>query len=270
MNREQLRHWYNGYSWTGGSTRLYNPFSLLSALNSGEVQNYWIETGTPAFLAKFLVEKNFIEPEAEEISQVRLVSFDPLNLDPIGLLFQTGYLTVTGRDDLDPQIYFLDYPNSEVRQSLRTLLLRNVTTEDNFDTRARANRMTKALLADDVDKFFEHLNGLYAGVPYDLWNRDGEFVFHTVFYLALELVGVPVQVEVHTKLGRADAVVQLPDAIYVFEFKYDQSANSALKQIAKNGYLDTYADDARRKIAVGARFSSAKRRVADWPMEAGE
>ena len=45
---EDIRRWYNGYSWLG--EKVYNPFSILNYLRSGVFRNYWFETGTPAFL----------------------------------------------------------------------------------------------------------------------------------------------------------------------------------------------------------------------------
>ena len=263
---KQLQHWYNGYSWTG-NVRVYNPFSLMCALNSGNLHNFWIDSGTPNYLTELLREHDFVNLEFSEISQSRLTTFEPTDIDPVGLLFQTGYLTITGRDELDHQAYYLDYPNLEVRQSLQTLLLRSITSEDDFDTRARANRMTKALLANDLPQFFVHFNALLAGVPYDLWNRDGEFVFHAVFYLAFELIGVPIMVEVHTKHGRADAVVELPEAVYGFEFKADASVRSALEQIYQRSYLAPFRGSGRRLIAVGVKYDSSQREVVDWKAE---
>ncbi|MEN9425326.1 MAG: hypothetical protein RL122_2709, partial [Pseudomonadota bacterium] len=39
-----IREWYNGYSW-GQDVKLYNPFSLMSYLDTGQFNNYWFSTG---------------------------------------------------------------------------------------------------------------------------------------------------------------------------------------------------------------------------------
>lgn len=49
-----------------------------------------------------------------------------------------------------------------------------------------------------------------------------------------------IKVEEKSAIGRADAVLQLPNTIYVFELKYDGSAEDALKQIDDKGYLIPY------------------------------
>ena len=46
---ENVRLWYNGYSWDG-KNRLYNPFGILLFLAKKDFQGYWFETGTPTFL----------------------------------------------------------------------------------------------------------------------------------------------------------------------------------------------------------------------------
>ena len=48
----------------------------------------------------------------------------------MALLFQTGYLTITGEERLGAEaLYRLDYPNREVRQSLNRVLLRHLVQD---------------------------------------------------------------------------------------------------------------------------------------------
>ena len=54
-----------------------------------------------------------------------LSAFDVDDMATEALLFQTGYLTITGETDLaGSRFYQLGYPNREVRQSLNESLLR--------------------------------------------------------------------------------------------------------------------------------------------------
>ena len=46
----ELKKKYDGYHFSGRSPGVYNPFSLLSAMDSRELQSYWFDTGTPGFL----------------------------------------------------------------------------------------------------------------------------------------------------------------------------------------------------------------------------
>ena len=58
-----------------------------------------------------------------------LSAFDVDDMSTEALLFQTGYLTITGEADADGEtVYRLGYPNHEVRRSLNRSLLRELKT----------------------------------------------------------------------------------------------------------------------------------------------
>ena len=52
--------------------------------------------------------------------------------------------------------------------------------------------------------------------------------------------------------------------IYVIELKLDGTAEEALQQIKAKGYLQPYAADNRKKLAVGITFSSEKREASQY------
>ena len=112
---EKLRGWYNGYSWDG-RTRVYNPFSVLNFFSDGQFRNYWFETGTPTFLLKLLREQNLYKLDNLTVHERTFSSYDIEYLQAIPILLQTGYLTLKAK--LEHGLYTLDYPNSEVRESL--------------------------------------------------------------------------------------------------------------------------------------------------------
>ncbi len=62
-------------------------------------------------------------------------------------------------------------------------------------------------------------------------NNKEEKHNQTIFYLLFRLMGQYVDVEVNTAIGWADAVVKMQNAIYVFEFKVDDTPDDALVQI---------------------------------------
>ena len=63
--------------------------------------------------------------------------------------------------------------------------------------------------------------------------------------------------------------MKLPDAIYVFEFKYNKSAEEALAQIDERGYLVPFEHDGRRLFKVGVNFSEKTQTVEDWIVREG-
>ena len=265
FDRKQLRRWYNGYSWTGGVT-LYNPFSLLNFLADGTYRNYWFETGTPTFLVEAMRDRQLYPMGKVELSQQDLSAFDLANLRPYPLLFQTGYLTVV---EVKPALgyYRLDFPNLEVKQSLEEMLLYAYASDEPGNPRSRVFHIYQALQEKDLQTVVDSINSVLGNVPYDLWRRGDERTFHTLVHLLFSLLGVIVQSEVHTAAGRCDALVQLENYIYAFEFKVDAPAEAALRQIVQRGYLTPFADDPRERLAVGISFDRASRQVVDWVVD---
>ncbi|MDR1461960.1 MAG: AAA family ATPase, partial [Azoarcus sp.] len=60
LDREEIRHWYNGYNWRGNA--VYNPFDLLLLFDCREFRPFWFETGTPTFLVDMLTERQVYLP----------------------------------------------------------------------------------------------------------------------------------------------------------------------------------------------------------------
>jgi hypothetical protein len=56
-------------------------------------------------------------------------------------------------------------------------------------------------------------------------------------------------------------------AIYLFEFKLNGSAESALAQIKSNAYYEQYQHSGKRLYLVGANFSTRKRTISAWKSE---
>ena len=50
----ELTQFYDGYHFSKNSEDIFNPFSLVKALNARDIAPYWFGSGTPAFLLKLL------------------------------------------------------------------------------------------------------------------------------------------------------------------------------------------------------------------------
>ena len=119
------------------------------------------------------------------------------------------------------------------------------------------------LLKGDVDGCLERTRSFFASIPNDLENKT-EKHYQTIFYLLFRLMGQYVDVGVKSAIGRADAVVKLQDAIYVFEFKFDGTPEEALAQIDSKQYAVPYQADGRKVVKVGVNFNSATRTIGEW------
>ena len=56
LDRNEIRDWYNGYSWLGDE-KVYNPFDILLLFDKRKFGAYWFETGKPAFLVETLFQR---------------------------------------------------------------------------------------------------------------------------------------------------------------------------------------------------------------------
>ena len=72
------------------------------------------------------------------------------------------------------------------------------------------------------------------------------------------------QAEVHSAKGRADAIVQTSDYVYIFEFKLNGTAEEALQQINDKDYAEPFKSDKRQIVKVGVEFSAETRNVKRW------
>ena len=257
----QIKQWYNGYSWDA-EHYVYNPFSILSFFDKQRFENFWFETGTPTFLVKLLNRQQQYNLENIQVDEAVFSSFELDRIDPNVLLFQTGYITIASARN--KPTYTLSYPNKEVRDSLLRYLLAEYTQSYASEVPVRTQQMKQALEQGDINGFAEALNGLFASIPYQIFIADKEAYYHSVTFLALSLMGTFVQVEVSQAKGRPDAVVYMPDTIYVLEFKLNQSAEAALEQIKQQGYAVPYLKQGKVVKAVGLNFNAEQKAVDQW------
>ena len=57
--------------------------------------------------------------------------------------------------------------------------------------------------------------------------------------------------------------------VFVFELKYDGSAEEAIKQIDEKGYLIPYSADGKRLFKIGVNYDSNQRTISDWKIKEG-
>ncbi|MCD6561577.1 MAG: AAA family ATPase [Deltaproteobacteria bacterium] len=128
----EIKEWYNGYNFLGEP--VYNPFDVLLYLKSGKFRNYWFETGSPSFLIKLIQDRKYYVPVLESFHTGDEIpgSFEIDNLSLETILFQTGYITIKSRSELDSEyVYTLSYPNLEVKKSLNRSLKPTISGKRN-------------------------------------------------------------------------------------------------------------------------------------------
>lgn len=265
---EELRVWYNGYKFHQDAPTVYNPVSLMKCFMNEEFKNYWFETGTPTFLLDLLKGKP-VDLDNLEVDENAFSTYDPIDLHPLPLLVQTGYLTIKDAEMMgDVRYYKLGYPNLEISQSFSYWLVRSMASVPDPELSGALRYMVKALQAGDVDTMLEHLKTFFHSVQYDLIKKkETEKYYQTIFFTVFKLVGAMIDAEVKTSRGRIDAVIKTADCIYIFEFKLHGSAEDALQQIHDKQYAAPYRDDPRKKLLVGVEFSETERNLGAWLIE---
>ena len=264
---EDLTNYYDGYHFSNKSEDIFNPFSLVKALNGQKIAPYWFGSGTPTFLLKQLDRFN-VNLASLEGQDVVLSSFDlsPEEMtDALPLLYQSGYLTIKKFDPMFSE-YTLGIPNKEVRDGLLNSLIPHYVNPRRSDNDAFLLGFCKAVYRNDIEAALEHMQAYMAKIPYDLENHT-EKHYQTIFYLMFSFINIYIRTEVKSAVGRADAVMHMPDTIYVFELKVDKSADEALRQIDEKGYMIPYAAEGKRLVKIGISFDSSQRTIADWKIK---
>ena len=263
----KMKKRYDGYHFARKSEDMYNPFSVLNTFSQRYFNYYWFQTGTPTFLVKMLRDMDFDIPKLEndvKIPAQAIMDYRVENRNPVPVLYQSGYLTIKGYDALLGE-YTLGFPNEEVKYGFYTELLMGYMQGKDVQTEFSATNFIRDLWAHNIEGFMTRLKAFFAGVPYELHNK-GERYFQTVFYILFKLMGQFIEVEHRSAAGRADAVITIKDAVYVFEFKMSENATAedALQQIDDKGYLIPFTASGKQLVKVGVEFSTDERGVKRW------
>jgi hypothetical protein len=261
LNRKKLldgiRKRYNGYSWDG-KTSVYNPFSTLLFFKSEKFQNYWFNTGTPTFLIDLLQKRSDVESFLQPIFTQDSVfsSYDPMRLETIPLLFQTGYLTIKEiKTKRNEQIYRLEPPNLEVRKAFIDHLFKSYAEVPMEDMVRLQDSMRRQIKTCDSEGLERNLKSMIARVPYQLHVGDEKY-YHSLLLVWLNFLGFKVQSEISTNIGRIDAIWKLSNMTVIIEAKYsakksiDQLLNEASKQIHDRKYYEAYLTETKNKIVL--------------------
>ncbi len=261
----EIKRWYNGYSWNGVDS-VYNPYSILNFLYSGEFLNHWFSTGTPTMVVKLLNKRYLQDFKDVPLDIFELERYDITQIDKhlVSLLFQTGYLTITKK--VDAETFLLNYPNKEVRDSFNYFRVAEYIEGNESLAKLKYNLKT-SLFEGNMDSFVENLTILFAQIPYQIVIPNREAYYHLIIYLTLKILGLEIIAEDNTNKGRIDAVIFVPDYIYIIEFKFSSSTKQALLQIKDKKYYEKYLADHRQIYLVGMNFDYENRTVVECVME---
>lgn len=269
MSKEEcyvkLKSMYDGYHFCEDSIGIYNPFSLLNTFQNKKFREYWFETGTPGFLVEVMRKTSFdvTTLENQTVDSTLMSNADAIFENPVPYLFQSGYLTITGYNDMF-RLYQLGFPNQEVKNGFLNCLLKYyVPMSPDMSGTTLIYQLWHSITEGNPKSFMQILSSLFANTSYQI-QGETEKDFQYAMYIISALLGEYVQVERTTSNGRIDLFIQTKEFIYIFELKVNADADVALRQIDEKGYARPFEGDSRKLFKIGVNFSTATRRIEDW------
>lgn len=260
----QLKRMYDGYLFAVNGSRLYNPFSVLNSLADERLSYFWYQTGTPTFLVKRIRDARISLPSLNNCraTEDQLLSVGIHDPNPIPLLFQTGYLTI--KDSVGP-VYFLHFPNKEVEIGFsRSLLPLYLPEAADLNGEFSMFDFMQDMVEGRPENFMTRMDAMIKSVPYE---KQDESLYQNAVYLLFTLIGADARLEEHSNIGRPDLTIRTKDFVYVFEFKYNRSAEEAIRQIHERDYAGRFAAGERTVYLIGANFSKEKHGLEQWIIE---
>lgn len=241
--------------------------SLKAFYSVLKTQDRYIEfallTGVTKFskVSVFSDLNNLNDITKEQVTADVLNSIDSTSLNPVPIIYQSGYLTITGYNERFKR-YRLGFPNKEVEEGLLNFLLPSYTpveAKSEFDIIEFVNDVETG----NPQQFMERLRTLFADTYYKIVG-NAELYFQNVLYLIFKIMGFYIQVERPTANGRMEAIIQTDDYVYIIECKLDKTADEALRQIEDNAYARPFAMDRRKLFKIGVNFSTKTRGIESY------
>ncbi len=265
----QLKANYDGYHFSAENmVDVFNPFSLINALDNCDLKNYWAASGATSLLPKFI---NDLEIHLKDFENCPIDS-DTLETSDVAdggaelFLYQAGYLTIKGHED---GVYLLGIPNYEVRKALYKIVLPALTQKSKAQVISTQNLLLLALQLGNLPEAKKCLKALIADVPYSnkkLASMDMEERYRLIMSTIFNAIGCRVEVEKMIATGRIDMVVGVTRYIYVLELKLSNNGGlaAAEAQIKSHDYAEPFKADKRKVIALAVELDEQGKGLIDW------
>ncbi len=225
-------------------------------------------------MIKTLIDKKFYIPYLEELpATIRLISnFDVDRVEPINLLFQSGYLTIKNCEDSEEGvIFYLTYPNKEVKIALNDYLLAYLTNLDEEIEFKKIN-LHKELAKGNIESLDTIIKSIFSSIPYswytnnDIANYEGYYA--SIVYSFFASSGFNLIAEDFTNKGRIDLNIIYKDKVIILEFKVvDTPENNALSQIKEKRYYEKYIGKYKEIYLMGIEFGKKERNIVSFEWE---
>ena len=263
MDFEKAKEWYDGYS-VGRIGSIYNPYSLMQAMDAGEYGSYWKNTSAADSLETY-INMNY-KGLREDI--IRLIAGEELEVITDG--FANDFESFTNKDDVLTLMIHLGYlaynkangcvriPNIEVKKEFDNLL-RKAGTNKLAALIERSNRLFKDTIAGNADTVAMAIEEIRESEYAPRYYNDEQALRYVIKFAYIVCVDQYLKVEeIPTGKGIAD-VVYIPkrntnDPALVIELKWNKTAGAAITQIKDKNYPAVLKDYSGEVIMVGINY----------------
>lgn len=263
----EFKEWYDGYHFPGCAD-IYNPYSVMSAIQKKKCRSYWKKTSASESLFSYI---NMDFDGLQEII-TRLISGEEIEVDVDD--FENDFETFKDKDDVLTLLVHLGYltyhedeetvriPNQEIRSEYHKFLKSNKVNNEWVKLLAAS----KQLLDDTLDgktetvidtiKAIRHTN--YAPTFYS----NEQALRYVIKFAYIYALGQYMKVEeLPSGHGIAD-VVYIPKRFsplpsMLIELKWDKTDGGAIKQIKEKNYPSVLAGYGGDIILVGINYDSS-------------
>lgn len=265
LDSREVTRWYDGYRL--GNYTIYNPKAVSNAMLHGNLQSYWSQTGSYEAVLP-LINMDF---DGLKSAVIEMLSGTPTEVD-VGT-FQNDTISFADRDDVLTYLIHLGYlgydqkkrmafiPNEEIRQEFQIALKRRKWNELIDLEQASENLLEMTLDLDEiaVAKEIDRIHTAYSSsIAYN--DENSLSCALTIAYLSNMKYYFKPKRELPAGRGFAD-LIYLPKTEYLshypallLELKWNQSAETALKQIREKNYPDSIQDYTGDILLVGINY----------------
>ena len=262
---EQVRQWYDGYDFSGHEA-VYNPYSVMCAMQEGKCRSYWRKTSAAESLM------TYINMDFEGLQEIlaRLISGEEIEVRTDR--FENDFETFKSRDDVLTLLIHLGYltwnedeetahiPNEEVRAEFGQILEGTEVCRKWMELLGRSRRLLEDTIAGNAEavaKAIEQIRGTqYAPTFYN--NEQAlRYVIKFAYIAAMDQY-LKVE-ELPSGKGIAD-VVYLPKRrsmlpAVIVELKWDKSSGGAIAQAKARNYPAVLEDYGGEIVMVGINYN---------------
>lgn len=268
MNFKDLESWYNGY-FTATGIRVYNPRSVVKALQNNYCESYWTNTGAMDEVSEYL-KYNILEIRDEVIEMVAGEEIDVIIKEE----FRAGQGTPKTKKEIYSAMIvlgFLSYYDGYLKIPNKELMLEfeKVLEDESFGYVSKiienSKSMLKATVNKDVKIIEEILHDIHnSEIPILQYNDENSLsCVLTLAYLSAR-DNYRVEREEKTGKGYADFTFhprRKNDTAFIVELKKDEKPEIALKQIRSKEYVEKFKREnmGKKILAVAICYDSKEK-----------